>query len=179
MSVWCNPAAADEAGYLVDHCNNSNYGYGLFWQSASPDKLGVIYGTSTGYSIDVASNAVFVDTAVLVHVTAVFNSDKTVIFYRNGASAGGGTMAAYSPGVGAAQLCIGNRSGGVTTTTRFAGIIDEARVYNVACSPANILAQYMSGVGTLLSLGAQEDVYLRSSYRPTYRRIGSTGTTNL
>jgi hypothetical protein len=111
-----------------------------------------------------------------IHVCASTTAAGVANIYIDGGLNGAADQPAGTPVAGTAVI-VGSRAS--DNARVFAGTLDDVRVALSVKSASWIKAEYMSGMGTLLSLGAQEDVYLRSSYRPTYRRIGSTGTTNL
>ena len=75
-------------------------------------------------------------------MVAVVEGGRTVSFYANGASVGGGTLSS-SIAANSKPLRIGLRHDG---NRGFDGLIDDVRVYNQALTASEVDALYQQGV---------------------------------
>ncbi len=95
-----------------------------------------------GGSSAALSSAVF-STTDWVHV-AVTIANRDALFYRNAAAVGGGALASDTI-LTSASLLLGNRDGGASAATYFAGLIDEAMLFNRVLTAGEIRALYATG----------------------------------
>jgi len=153
IEAWVKPNGADENGYIVVKGNPiaTNGGPGVWWEG-SEDRIHLIDDNT--YK---PSNAVFSDNNVWVHVAVTVDTDGNVKFYRNGESAGTGTITLTS---NTDSLYIANRKDGTSAATHFYGIIDEVRISNVSRSSdwINESYQLVTNQSDFVTFGAVENV---------------------
>lgn len=138
ISVWVKPAAIDEDGYIYSRGSTSSAGYGLYWKGGTND-IALSNGTATAAFL---SSTVFTDID-WVHVGVTYDG-TTAAYYRNGVAAG--TATGYSFSAGSSNPLIGNRPGGASAATRFAGDVDDLRIWSDHLPPmAEVYRESLAG----------------------------------
>jgi len=144
VMAWVKPNGADENGYIISKYNGTT-GWGVYWRGDA-NLLRFYYDAWTNK----ASQDVFVDTGVWVHIAAVFSAGS-VTWYRNGVQLdtdSGITITSPTPH----NAVVGCNSLTPSASSLFDGAIDDVRVYSAACTPEQVAAVYNSGNGTASSL---------------------------
>lgn len=152
--------------YATDNSNDGTFGHRIFqkWDDSSNDYCmaqntsGYISGqfklSGTVYSARTASSSFAINT--MYHLAITHNAGTTAI-YINGAVSSGGTSTTSSSS-STTDLQVGRRS---ATEGRFAGWIDDLRLYNYALSANEINAIYNNG---LVGLGSRVPNAARANF---------------
>jgi MSHA biogenesis protein MshQ len=144
VSAWIrwgiNPSTGNKWSEIVTNNEVANRDSGQFWLQHSASNTAFEFAVKTTNSRNWATSNVAPQQGVWTYVTGVYDG-STIKLYVNGALSDTvsqtGNLVASSSNY---KLNIGQWANSGNTNRRFNGNIDEARIYNQALTPAQIVA---------------------------------------
>jgi len=118
---------------------NGNAGMGTCMIVTTGNNLGFTYQGVTS----ILSSSGFMTLNTWIHCVITYDGAGNVEFYKNGASAGSGSIS-WTDGTGASNTYIGTYNG---ISNYFTGLLDEIGIWNRVLTPSEVTELYNSGAG--------------------------------
>lgn len=155
LAAWIKPESVTAGSYnIIAKWDGVNESYRLFQNG---DEIRLELDSAGNYQETTASN---LTASVWYHVAGVYDStSQTAKIYINGVEAPSSTSGTIPSSIGddTGRFHIGAEDSTTTTANFYDGIIDEARVYNRALSPAEIKSLYNWAAGPFAYLKFDEN----------------------
>jgi len=147
LAAWIKPESVTSGSYnIIAKWDGTNESYRLFQNG---DEIRLELDSAGNYQETTASN---LTASTWYHVVGVYDStSQTAKIYINGVEASSSTTGTIPSSIGddSGRFHIGAEDSTTTATNFYDGIIDEARVYNRALSPAEVARLYSWAPGPI------------------------------
>ncbi len=153
LSAWIKfESLPGSSPYIADiiSCEDTGFaGYVLRFIGGSTNRMDM--GVMGGGGQTLASKSLVPTLGTWYHIAGTWDGTNAKVYVNGvaGTTGVGARTIAYSQPTNIAR-------GPYYTTRQFDGLIDEVRIKNAVQSPSWLLAEQLSGAGTLLTIGAEE-----------------------